>query len=79
KILNIKRKSNNGVYQTVFHNGDWFAVELNQEILFIDENGKILKKEKIKSSDLPARFFPSGKNGSVVLETGKELFLYRNL
>ncbi|MDI7225698.1 hypothetical protein [Leptospira santarosai] len=79
KILNIKRKSGNGVYQSVFHNGDWFAVELNQEILFIDENAKILKKERIKSSDLPARFFPSGKNGSVVLETGKELFLYRNL
>lgn len=79
KILNIKRKLNNGVYQTVFHNGDWFSVELNQEILFIDENGNILKKERIKSTDLPARFFPSGKNGSVVLETGKELFLYRNL
>ncbi|EMO99823.1 hypothetical protein LEP1GSC120_1014, partial [Leptospira santarosai str. 200702252] len=37
------------------------------------------KKERIKSSDLPARFFPPVKNGSVVLETGKELFLYRNL
>lgn len=77
--LNVKRNSGNGVYQTVFHNGDWFAAEANQEILFIDDSGKILKKEKIKGSDLPARFFPSGKKGSVVLETGKELFLYRNL
>ncbi|AAS70671.1 hypothetical protein GS518_10405 [Leptospira interrogans] len=79
KILNLKRTSNNGVYQAVYHNGNWFTAELNQEILFIDEVGKILKKEKIRGSDLPVRFFPSGKNASVVLETKKELFLYRNL
>ncbi len=79
KILNLKRNYNNGVYQAVYHNGNWFAVELNQEILFIDEVGKILKKEKIRGSDFPLRFFPSGKNTSVVLETKKELFLYRNL
>ncbi|EMG08387.1 hypothetical protein LEP1GSC151_0655, partial [Leptospira interrogans serovar Grippotyphosa str. LT2186] len=79
KILNLKRTSNNGVYQAVYHNGNWFTAELNQEILFIDEVGKILKKEKIRGSDLPVRFFPSGKNASVALETKKELFLYRNL
>ncbi|AOP33744.1 hypothetical protein A0128_07740 [Leptospira tipperaryensis] len=79
KGLEAKRTSGTGVYQTVFHNGDWFAAELNSEILFLDEKGKILKKEKIKISDFPGRFFPSGKTGSVVLETGKELFLYRNL
>ncbi|EMY76363.1 hypothetical protein LEP1GSC060_1477 [Leptospira weilii serovar Ranarum str. ICFT] len=79
KILDLKRTSNNGVYQTAYHNGSWFTAELNQEILFIDEDGKILKKEKIRGSELPIRFFPSGKNGSVLLETKKELFLYRNL
>ncbi|MBM9577247.1 hypothetical protein JWG45_08795 [Leptospira sp. 201903070] len=79
KRVEIKRTSGVGVYQSVFHNGDWFCAELNSEILFLDDQGKILKKEKIKSSDLPGRFFPSGKAGSVVLESEKELFLYRNL
>ncbi|TGL80339.1 hypothetical protein [Leptospira yasudae] len=79
KLLDRKRNSGNGVYQTAFHNGDWFIAEVNQEIVFLDEKGKILKKERIKGSDLPARAFPSGKKGSVVLETSKELFLYRNL
>ncbi|XDD51580.1 hypothetical protein AB3N59_07555 [Leptospira sp. WS92.C1] len=79
KLLESKRTSGIGVYQTAFHNGSWFVAELNQEILFLDETGRILKKEKIKGSDLPVRFFPSGKTGSVVLESGKELFLFRNL
>ncbi|RHX90817.1 hypothetical protein [Leptospira stimsonii] len=79
KGFEAKRTSGTGVYQSVFHNGSWFTAELNSEILFLDEKGNILKKDKIKSSDLPGRFYPSGKDGSVILETGKELFLYRNL
>ncbi|MDV6236924.1 hypothetical protein CH379_014940 [Leptospira ellisii] len=79
KKFDSKRISGTGVYQTAYHNGSWFAAELNQEIRFWNEEGILLKTERIRSSELPARFFPSGKDGSVILETGKELFLFRNL
>ncbi|TGK30883.1 hypothetical protein EHQ12_18685 [Leptospira gomenensis] len=79
KKFESKRTTGIGVYQTAYHNGNWFVAELNQEILFWDEEGILLKRERIRSSDLPARFFPSGKEGSAIMETGKELFLFRNL
>lgn len=78
-IFEKNRNKAQSVYQTVFHSGTWFAGEWEGNLFFLDEEGYILKEEKIRTGEKPFRFYSSGRNGEAFLEGGSDIVLYREL
>lgn len=80
KISFEKKRSKIGpVYQTVFHSGTWFAGEVDGSLYFLDQDGIVLREDKIRSGEKPFRFFASGRNGEAFFEGSKDIVLYRDL
>ena len=75
KSIFSKQKKKTPTYQLSFHTCDFFVATDEKEILFFDDNAKILKI--VKNVSFPVRAIPSSNSKEIFLETKNEIFQYR--
>ncbi|PJZ70220.1 hypothetical protein CH373_12625 [Leptospira perolatii] len=74
-----KRSKSGGVYQTVFHSGNYFVGEVDNVFYFLDGDGVLLDSETFPASEKPMRFFHAPEKSGAFLESSKEIILFREL
>jgi hypothetical protein len=75
KTLFKKQKSKReDIYQVAYSSGSFFAVSLENQVLFIANDGSILGRRNIT---MPARMRPSGEVDTAFLETKEEIISFK--
>jgi hypothetical protein len=76
-IWEDKKSKMGSIYQTVYAQANIFAYSADKDILFLNENGKQIRKKSISSSESPIRFFPGKDLDTFYMETKKDIYQFR--
>ena len=73
-IFKKQKTKREDIYQIAYSSGSFFALSLEDRVLFIGADGSILGKRNIS---MPARMRPSGEKDTAFLETKEEIISFK--
>ncbi|GBF48746.1 hypothetical protein LPTSP4_02460 [Leptospira ryugenii] len=76
-LWEIPKQKKGGVYQVSFVYAGGFVYNLENEIVFLDENGIELNRKSIPLDETPIRLFPGKAENVFYLETKKDIYQFR--
>ncbi len=75
-IWENKKSKVGSVYQSVYSQDGILIYQSENEIVFLNENGKVIRRKSISSSETPIRFFPGKKTNVIYMETKNDLYQF---
>ncbi|MBP9885402.1 MAG: hypothetical protein KBF93_03850 [Leptospiraceae bacterium] len=73
-IVKKQKSKREDIYQIAYSSGSFFAVSVENQVLFFSNTGNVLGKRNIT---MPARMRPSGDRDTAFLETKEEIISFR--
>lgn len=73
-VLKRQKAKKEEIYQIAYASGSFFAISIENQVLFLNSDGSNLGKRSIS---MPARMRPSGERDSAFLETNEEIISFR--